>query len=213
MTTEINTQSNPTPPKNPPRPSLFLMAFVIVPLALLFALFLGVIRDALRPAPSLLAPTVPIDLTPGTYYYPAPEFGLQNAEGETVLLSDYRGRIVFLNFWQTWCGPCIREMPAFRAFIDEQPDAGPTVLTVNIAETREAVAAFFQRNGLPTVPVLFDTTSLVRLDYGVTDLPMTFVIDGDGMVRRRLLGEMTMERMYEFVAEIEASDGQESTAG
>lgn len=125
----------------------------------------------------------------------APVFEVQTLAGDSVSLADFRGRTVFLNFWRTDCIPCVRELPAFQAFSAQQGDDGAIVLALNQGESPEQITTFLNEIGIDGILVLLDPTAGIRLDYDVGGYPTTFIIDADGMVRYRKLGEMTVEEM------------------
>ncbi|HOM02835.1 MAG TPA: TlpA disulfide reductase family protein [Acetivibrio sp.] len=114
----------------------------------------------------------------------APDFTLKDLDGNTVKLSDYRGKIVFLNFWASWCGPCTSEMPEFEEVHKEFSKGDDAIiLTVNLTdgfrETEEKARKFIADNGY-TMKVLLDTTGNVAQYYGIYSIPTTYVINRDG---------------------------------
>jgi peroxiredoxin len=117
----------------------------------------------------------------------APDFSLPALEGGEQSLRDYRGRVVLLNFWATWCGPCRAEMPDMQAVYEELRDRGFVVVAVNGGEGRERVQSFVEEFGL-TFPVLVDEEREVLRQYGVRGFPTTFVIDGDGVIQQVIVG-------------------------
>lgn len=120
---------------------------------------------------------------------PASDFELQDMDDEKVKLSDYRGKVVLLNFWATWCPPCIREMPSMER-LHQQVDADDfKVIAVNQMEDVDQVFAFTgQLEVDPTFAILFDSTSEVSRDYAVRGLPTTYLIDKEGNIRYRAVG-------------------------
>lgn len=132
----------------------------------------------------------------------APDFALSDLEGETVRLSDLRGRVVFLNFWATWCIPCRREMPAFADFLAEQGEDGATILAVNDGESADAVRDFFDELGVQGIPTVLDRESTQRDRYGVFAMPTTFVIDEAGIIRAVKFGEMFAEDFTNYLQQI-----------
>lgn len=131
----------------------------------------------------------------------APDFTLTNMEGNKVSLSDYRGKIVFLNFWATWCRYCKLEMPDFEEVHNVLLNNDKAViLTVNVQEKKSTVENFIEEYRL-TLPVLLDTSGEVSAGlYGVQSLPMTFIINPDGTVYNLLRG-MTDKETLEMVIE------------
>jgi len=120
---------------------------------------------------------------------PASNFELQDMDEEKVKLSDYRGKVVLLNFWATWCPPCIREMPSMER-LHQQVDAEDfKVIAVNQMEDVDQVFAFTGQLEIdPTFAILFDSTSEVSRDYAVRGLPTTYLIDKEGNIRYRAVG-------------------------
>ena len=131
---------------------------------------------------------------------PAPDFTLETPSGELVSLSDFRGQVVVLNFWATWCTPCRAEMPEFQALWAEHEVAGDLmVLAVNLQESKAQVDGFVEDFGL-TFPVVLDASGEVLDKYGLPGLPGTFFIDADGVLRSRVLGPLDGDRLREGVA-------------
>ena len=134
-------------------------------------------------------PELSHNLTPVKNVISASDFELQDMDEEKVKLSKYRGKVVLLNFWATWCPPCIREMPSMER-LHQQVDAEDfKVLAVNQMEDVDQVFAFTgQLDVDPTFQILFDTTSEVSQAYAVRGLPTTYLIDKKGNIRYRAVG-------------------------
>lgn len=133
----------------------------------------------------------------------AQDFELMTLDGGTARLSDFSGRPVFLNFWRTDCPPCVRELPAFQAFMQAQGDDGAVVLAVNQGERGESIRAFLEQIGIDGVPVLLDENLDLPDLYPVTALPTTYLIDAAGMVRYLKFGEMTAAEMQDYLEMLE----------
>jgi peroxiredoxin len=136
---------------------------------------------------------------------PAPNFELAALDGGTVRLSSMRGRVVFLNFWATWCEPCKREMPAFQRFMQAQTDDGAVILAVNIGDKPEDIQKFLDDNNVRGIPVLLDVDYEAQTSYGADLFPTTFVIDPAGIVRDMHLGEMTFADLNGYLDQIRSS--------
>ncbi|MAT65258.1 MAG: thioredoxin [Gammaproteobacteria bacterium] len=120
---------------------------------------------------------------------PAPDFALEDMDGETHRLSDLRGQVVMVNFWATWCPPCREEMPSMEAVYQGLKGEGFQVLAVNQWESPDQVFPYMgQLDVYPSFPVLFDRDSSVAEAYGVKGLPTTVLIDPQGRVVYRAVG-------------------------
>ncbi|OAN44859.1 alkyl hydroperoxide reductase [Chloroflexus islandicus] len=128
----------------------------------------------------------------------APDFSYTLADG-TYKLSDLRGKPVIVNFWATWCLPCVEEMPEFEAARRANPDL--VILAVNRNESTEAIAAFAPKVGV-SFPLITDRDGAIGERYGVTNLPTTFFINRDGTIAARHLGALTAARLAERLAEV-----------
>ena len=115
----------------------------------------------------------------------APDFALETFAGETLRLSDLRGKVVVLNFWASWCPPCRWEMPFFETISQEYKERGVIFLGVAISDTMEDASDFADSVGV-TYPLALDAAGETARDYEVLGLPTTFLIDKDGAIQRRL---------------------------
>lgn len=134
-------------------------------------------------------PDLSHNLTPITKNIVATEFELMNMDEEPVRLSDFKGKVVLLNFWATWCPPCIREMPSMEKLHQQVDAADFKVVAVNQMENPDDVFAFTgQLEVDPTFDILFDQDSSVSHSYAVRGLPTTYLIDKKGVIRYRAVG-------------------------
>jgi peroxiredoxin len=132
---------------------------------------------------------------------PAPEITLKDLQGRDIRLSDFRGKVVLVNFWATWCKPCKEEMPAMQASYDKLRDKGFVVLAVNELEDTARVADHIRTHG-HTFEVVMDHNNKVANRYGVVGLPASFLIDPEGIVRERISGSLlTEQRIAELFAQ------------
>lgn len=123
---------------------------------------------------------------------PAPEFTLAALDAGDLSLSDLEGKVVMLNFWATWCGPCRIEMPEMQRIYDRYKDQGFEIVAINLQETEVAVSGFMNQLGL-TFPAVFDIHGLVSDQYLVRTLPTSYFIDRSGIVRYQFVGAMPEE--------------------
>jgi len=130
---------------------------------------------------------------------PAPPFTVPTIDGGTVSLDSYKGQVVLLNFWATWCEPCKREMPALESAHQELGDQGLAIIGVNLTDdelvqghNQEAIAAFIAQYGV-TYPTALDLDGELTNAYRVFPLPTSFFIDGEGRIRYVHIGELTRE--------------------
>ena len=114
-------------------------------------------------------------------------FELENLNGLKEQLTDYKGKVVFLNFWATWCGPCRIEMPSMERLYTEFKEDGLVILAVNLGESSAIAGEFMKSNNL-SFPVLLDEDQTVAAIYGVRSIPTTYLIDRDGNILGMAVG-------------------------
>jgi len=112
----------------------------------------------------------------------APDFVLKSATGENLRLSEYRGDVVMINFWATWCGPCRQEMPLLDDLYGRYQRVGFNLLGVNIDDDSRRAMQMVEELGV-NFPVLFDETKDVSRLYRVEAMPVTVLVDREGRVR------------------------------
>lgn len=140
----------------------------------------------------------------------AEDFQLLDLNGKAHRLSEYRGKVVLLNFWATWCKPCTTEMPAMQTCYDKLRDAGFVVLAVNELEDDERVKAHITQYG-HTFPVLMDRDNKVANQFGVFGLPVSVFIDGEGRVQEYIKGGLlTEQRILDAVARMQKAESVRS---
>ncbi|MCH8156240.1 MAG: TlpA family protein disulfide reductase [Nitrospinae bacterium] len=134
-----------------------------------------------------------IDLKPGEVEYPAeaflaPQFELPTLNGGSIKLSDYHGKVLFINFWATWCATCKVEMPSMEKLYQRFREYDFEMLTISVDKNQSLVAPFVKQYNL-TFPVLLDPDSEVaKKDYKTTGVPETFIVDKNGIIVHKAIG-------------------------
>ncbi len=118
---------------------------------------------------------------------PAPDFQVKDLYGEELSLEKYNGQIVLLDFWATWCQPCIKEIPKLKKVYEKYKDKNFQIIGVSLDRTMPPLAAYVQNEELAWVHY-WDESRNVRNQYGVTAIPTAFLIDGEGIIRKASLG-------------------------
>ncbi len=124
----------------------------------------------------------------------APQFSLPNLDGAMINLDAFRGKVVFLNFWATWCVPCEEEMPSMQHLYESLKGEEFEMLAVSIDTTGvEIVREFVRKYGI-TFPVLHDKDGSVKEEYQTTGVPETFIIDQNGVIAEKIWGPRDWSR-------------------
>jgi thiol-disulfide isomerase/thioredoxin len=128
---------------------------------------------------------------PATEARPAPAISFADGAGKSLTLADFRGKVVVLNLWATWCTPCIAEMPMLDRLQQELGDEGVVVLALSIDRGgSKAVTDFYERTGVRNLGVYVDPSMRVTTDLGAPGLPTTLLIDPEGTELGRVIGPM-----------------------
>jgi peroxiredoxin len=136
---------------------------------------------------------------------PAEDFRLIDLEGKQQSLSQYRGKVVLVNFWASWCKPCTTEMPAMQATYDKLRDKGFVVLAINELEDDAKVREHIKQYG-HTFPVLMDRDNKVANQFGVFGLPVSVFIDEKGVVQEYIKGGLlTEDKIYQAIQRIQGN--------
>ncbi|MBF0401146.1 MAG: TlpA family protein disulfide reductase [Magnetococcales bacterium] len=118
----------------------------------------------------------------------AKEFALKDFEGRLHTLAHYRGKVVLVNFWATWCPPCLKEMPSMERLWQELADKGLVVLAINMGESANNVENFGFQYGL-SFPLLLDKEDTAGRDWLVRGLPTSYVVNREGKIVFQAIGE------------------------
>jgi cytochrome c-type biogenesis protein len=129
----------------------------------------------------------------------APDFETMNIDGQVVSLSELRGQVVLINFWGTWCAPCIREMPDLQQVYEDYQDRGFVILALATeGDTQEEVLDFRAEHEL-SFPLIVDTDDVINDEYGVITRPSTFILDQDGVIVFRNYGPVVASQVTEIL--------------
>lgn len=140
------------------------------------------------------------------------DFRLIDLEGKSQSLSQYRGKVVLVNFWATWCKPCTTEMPAMQATYDKLREKGFVVLAINELEDDAKVREHIKQHG-HTFPVLMDRDNKVANQFGVFGLPVSVFIDEKGVVQEYIKGGLlTEQKILDAVARIQKQEPMKSAS-
>jgi len=126
-------------------------------------------------------------LQPELIEMPARDFELADLGGKKLKLSSLRGKVVLLNFWATWCPPCVEEIPSLVELQQAMQGQDFELVTVSVDESPEIVKEFLAKQKQPSLPVLLDSSKQVPLSYGTSKFPETFVIDRNGVARYKFI--------------------------
>ena len=135
---------------------------------------------------------------------PAPDFTFPGLDGKKVSLSDYKGKVVLVNIWATWCPPCVDEMPSMEKLYNKFKRQNFEILAVSIDEPGlKAVAPFMRKFNL-TFPALIDSKGAINAVYGVTGVPESFIIDKQGILAKKIVGpvDWASPAVFRFFSEI-----------
>jgi len=147
-----------------------------------------------------LSPQSDFSAVPVKVSYPAPELTLTDADGVSRSLADYRGQVVLVNLWATWCQPCKEEMPALQSFYDKYREQGFVVIAVNDGDPTADVLQFVKDYQL-TFPVWLDPTYIATEQaFKTLNLPSSFVIDRSGRIRLQWVGGISRKTLETHVS-------------
>jgi peroxiredoxin len=137
---------------------------------------------------------------------PAPDFDTVDLKGDIWSLSRLKGKVVFVNFWATWCAPCREEMPSMQRLYVKLPKDKFEMIALFNSDKEPAVKKFVSQLGL-TFPILSDEFNFAGPKYGITGLPETFIVDKQGVIREKFIGPAewdtpeTMEMLTKYINE------------
>ena len=142
---------------------------------------------------------------------PAPDFSITDLDGQAVALRSYRGKVVLLNFWATWCEPCRKEIPRFLEFQKQYGPQGFQVLGVSLDDNDKPVRRFRDEFKI-TYPVVMGNAKLAESYGGVLGLPISFLIDQDGRIAAKHVGAVDLAVIDNEIRQLLHPVGNKSTA-
>ena len=158
-------------------------------------LIAGSVYFTLRPP----SPESELSTVPARVNFPAPELTLTDIQGVSRSIADYRGQVVLVNLWATWCAPCKEEMPALQAFYEDYRDRGFVVIAINDGEPAADVRAFVGEYEL-TFPVWLDPTYIATEEaFHTLNLPASFVIDREGTIQLAWVGRISSSMLEQYL--------------
>jgi thiol-disulfide isomerase/thioredoxin len=191
------------PPAAPTRISPALIVMAVIPILGLIAA-VGLLLSEPGQTPEATGQPARV----GALDQSMPEFTLTTLDGQPVDLEDYRGRPIFMNFWGTWCPPCVAELPELQDFAAAQGEDGALVIASNNSESAERIYQYFEDNDLDLPDILFvlDSEHVMYRWFGVFQMPTTYLIDGEGVVRDVKYGAFEdTDALQEYLDKLAAS--------
>ncbi len=171
------------------------MVFLGIGLLLIAAAVYFLMQNNAAPSSDLAAIPVRVD-------YPAPELSLTNLDGSPASLADFRGKVVLVNLWATWCPPCKEEMPALETFYRKHAGDGFTIVAINDGDPTADIVQFVKDYGL-TFPVWLDPTyTATERAFKTLNLPSSFVIDRNGQIVLSWVGGVSLKTLEKYVTPI-----------
>ena len=132
----------------------------------------------------------------------APDFNLKDQYGVTHSLENYKGKVIFLNFWATWCPPCKKEMPDVESIYKEYGENKKDVIILGVNSEKENEVKKFLKDKGYTFPTVIDENSEVMRKYFIQAFPTSFVIDKEGNVYGYVMGGLTKEQIRQVIEEV-----------
>lgn len=149
--------------------------------------------------------TTDLSVVPAVVNYPAPQLTLENVNGETESLEDFSGQVLLLNNWATWCPPCKAEMPTLKKFHEAHSAEGFTIIGVEAGDGKDEVLQFAQSLSL-TFPIWLDPDGMALNAFKNGNLPNSYVIDRNGIVRYAWTGEISLAMLEKYVTPLIAEN-------
>ncbi len=152
-------------------------------------------------AGNALTPSSELSAVPREMDYEAPRLELVTLDGTPVSLEDFRGKVVLVNLWATWCPPCRQEMPTLNSFYEQYRDQDFELISIDQGEAREIVEPFVKEYEL-SFPIWLDQDNLAQQAFKTVNLPSSYVIGRDGRVRLMWIGGISKKNLELYVPKI-----------
>ncbi len=177
------------------------IAFMMVGMGLIGLGMMLLLLEHNQPSADAYASPTERSAVPVEVNFASPELNLLSLDGTPVALSDYRGKVVLVNLWATWCPPCRAEMPALQSFYDKYKANGFELIGINQEETKDVVEPFVQEFGL-SFPIWLDEYYQAQRGFNTMNLPSSYVIDRNGRVRLTWIGKISETNLENYVPKI-----------
>jgi thiol-disulfide isomerase/thioredoxin len=188
---------------------------VLAPAAALLAAAFGGCRRPAPAAPGPPPPPAPSSAAPAARApVPAPAWTLTRVDGGVLRSDQFRGKVLVVDFWATWCRPCLAEMPTFSALEKKYGPAGLAIVGVSVDNGAATVRKYLRRHPVD-YPIVMVNDKVIDAFGGMDGIPTTFIVDRNGMIRDRLAGlqkPAVLERRILVYLEVEASERQKGPA-
>ncbi len=181
-------------PKNSNRISTAIITLIAGGIFLLGAGLIPLLVNGQQKALESVSPNIP----PVTTNYPAPSLALNDLQGKPATLAGYRGQVVLVNNWATWCPPCKMEMPELQAYYSAHEADGFVVVAIESGEPADQVASFVNDYGI-SFPVWLDPQGAALDAFQNWNLPSSYIIDRDGIVRLSWTGGINLQTLEQYV--------------
>jgi len=184
----------------------FIIAFSIFGALVIFWILKTNMAPTIAPMPKiskvgeLQKEAIPAEKRPG--FKPAPEFSLKDLSGSEIKLTDFRNRVVLINFWATWCPPCREEMPDFISLYEQYKDRGLEIVGISMDWGPERVLPGFIKENNINYRILLGSEEVYSLYGGVNVIPTTFLLDKEGNIRKKYLGYSGKEILENDIKEL-----------
>jgi peroxiredoxin len=192
--TEIPNASPVNKPRRPDNRMTAVITLIAGGIFLIGAALIPLLAQAQQKALTSVLPILP----PVTVNSPAPQLALTDVQGRPVSLEDYRGQVILVNNWATWCPPCKLEMPELQAYYAAHAAQGFVVLAIESGEPADQVAAFVKDYEL-TFPVWLDAKGAALEIFQNWDLPSSYIIDRQGTMRYSWTGGINQPTLEQYV--------------